>query len=339
MFTSGSTGRSKGVVLPHAATLFTIDNLIERLAYSSAERELITLPISHSFGLGHVYCNLFSGGAVRLEQGLLNLKRVFAGLTDFHPTGFPGTPQGFGMLIDRTGPLLAKSGAGLRFIVIDSAPMPRERTAQLQALLPDTEIFFYYGLTEASRSTLISLTNAPAELRDSVGPAMPGVEIALAAETSEVLIRGPHLAAGYWRDPELTRATMGDGWLRTGDIGRLDEQSNLFIVGRLKELINVGGHKVDPAEVDAVIAGSGLVQDAATCGLPTASGEVVACAVVSEGPIDETALVEACAGRLEGYKIPTLWFQVAEIPRTETGKTKRQALAADLAAAVAKATP
>lgn len=331
MFTSGSTGRSKGVVLAHAATLFTIDNLISRLGYGPAERELITLPVSHSFGLGHVYCNLFSGGAVRLEQGLLNLKRVFSGLTEFAATGFPGTPLGFGMLIDRTGPLLAQAGAALRFIVINSAPLPPERTAQLQALLPRTEIFFYYGLTEASRSTLISLTHAPVELHHSVGQAMPGVEISLAPQTAEVVIRGPHLAAGYWRDPELTAQTMGDGWLRTGDVGRFDNQSNLFIVGRLKELINVGGHKVDPSEVDAVIMASGLVGDVATCGIPGPAGELVACAVVSESDIDEALLTEYCAARLEGYKIPTRWFRMAEIPRTDTGKARRQELATSLA--------
>jgi long-chain acyl-CoA synthetase len=158
LFTTGSTGAPKGVVLTHEATLFTIGNLISVLGYGPEDRELLTLPLSHSFGLGHLYCNLFSGGAVRLEKGMLSLKRVLAGLASLPATGFPSTPAGVGLLIDRAGELFARAGAGLRFMVINSAPLPPERTRQLQALLPHTEIFVYYGLTEASRSTLLSLT-------------------------------------------------------------------------------------------------------------------------------------------------------------------------------------
>jgi long-chain acyl-CoA synthetase len=332
LFTTGSTGRPKGVELAHEATLFTIGNLIDALGYGPEDRELVTLPISHSFGLGHVYCNLFVGGAVHLENSLVNLKRIFDGLTVFRATGFPGTPTGVGLMIDRAAPLFAIAGKHLRFMVINSAPLPPRRMYQLQELLPRTEIFVYFGLTEASRSTLISLTKAGPRLYESVGRPMPGVEIKLDPLTQEILIRGPHLSKGYWQDDELTAEAFCDGWLQTGDIGRFSADNNLFVTGRLKDQINVGGYKADPNEIETVVRESGQVADAAVCGVEGASGvpgEAVVCAVIATGsaPVDTHILTTFCTARLESYKVPTHWVQVNSIPRAETGKIKRGELA------------
>lgn len=339
LFTTGSTGAPKGVVLSHRATLFTIGNLISALGYSPDDRELLTLPLSHSFGLGHLYCNLFSGGAVRLERGMLSLKRVLAGLASLPASGFPSTPAGVGLLIDRAEDLFAKAAAGLRFMVINSAPLPPERASQLQALLPNTELFVYYGLTEASRSTLLSLTKGGPSLYRSVGRPMPGVELTLAPEDNEIRIRGPHLSGRYWKDDVLTRQAYADGWLRTGDIGRLDPDGNLFVVGRLKDQINVGGNKVEPGEVEAAVLASGLVADAGVCGIAGAGQEeAVACGLVADpgNPIDISALTAFCAERLEGYKIPTRWALLSAVPRAETGKILRADLVRSVRAVLAQ---
>jgi long-chain acyl-CoA synthetase len=140
MYTTGTTGQAKGVQLTHENVLTALENISNFVGYTPNDREVVVLPLSHNFGLGHVYCNLLKGGAVYTEPGLARAGRVLKALRNFGATGFPGTPLGFGMLMDQFGPALAEYGQQLRFIVINSAPLPPERTTQLQRLLPRTDI-------------------------------------------------------------------------------------------------------------------------------------------------------------------------------------------------------
>lgn len=347
MYTTGTTGRPKGVMLSHANVLAALRSIIEYVRYTPDDREVVVLPLSHNFGLGHVYCNLISGGAVYTEPGLARVGRVLKALASFRATGFPGTPLGFGMLMDQYGSVLAEKGAGLRFAVINSAPLPPERAAQLQALLPRLDIMVYYGLTEASRACFVSLTQAGPAMYRSVGRPMPHVELALrdaaggmapAGAGGEVVIRGPALAQGYWQNPAEEAAAFRDGWLHTGDLGRLDAGGNLWIVGRIKDVINVGGYKVLPAEVERVLARVGGVRDVGVAGLEGlagSEGEVVVAGLVADDSfvLDEPALQQFCLGSLEKFKVPARFVRIAAVPRTDTGKIRR----ADLAAAIRSA--
>lgn len=344
MYTTGTTGRPKGVMLSHANVLAALRSIIEFVRYTPEDREVVVLPLSHNFGLGHVYCNLMCGGAVYTESGLARVGRVVKALESFRATGFPGTPLGYGMLMDQYGSVLAQKGANLRFAVINSAPLSPERTKQLQALLPRLDIMVYYGLTEASRSAFISLSQAGPAYYRSVGRPMPHVQLRIrggdgenaAPDTSgEVVIRGPALAQGYWQNPEEEAAGMRDGWLRTGDIGRIDADGYLWIVGRTKDVINVGGYKVLPGEVERVIAQFAGVRDVGVAGLeglPGLSGETVVAGVVADETfaVDEAALQQHCLAHLEKFKVPTRFVRITEVPRSNTGKTKRAELVVQL---------
>jgi long-chain acyl-CoA synthetase len=199
--------------------------------------------------------------------------------------------------------------------------LPPEQAARLRDLLPDTDLMVYYGLTEASRSTFISLTSGGPAYYTSVGRAMPGVALRL-ADDGEVLISGPTVAQGYWNDPTLTSQTLRDGWLHTGDLGRLDADGFLFVTGRKKDLINVGGYKVRPEEVEHVLLGHEAVQDAGVFGQ-----DQVEAAIVASCRLDPADLSRLCYSRLEPFKVPARFHQIDAIPRSDTGKIKRAALA------------
>lgn len=346
MFTTGTTGRAKGVRLSHANVMHALHRISDFLGYTADDREVVILPLSHNFGLGHLYCNLLHGGAVYTESGLVRPGRVLDMLQRFGATGFPGTPAGFGLLIDRFAPVLAERGAGLRFSVINSAPLPPERAAQLQALWPATELFAYYGLTEASRSSFISLTREGPARHRSVGRPLGDAQIeirredgrpAAPGEAGEVLIRGPHVTAGYWDNEADTRVALRDGWLHTGDLGLIDADGFLTINGRLKDIVNVGGYKVNPGEVERVLAQMPGVADAGVAGVEGLDGvtgeQVVAGLVAAPGATPDLAAIDAaCHERLERFKCPARLVLIDAVPRTDSGKLLRPRLAALLAA-------
>lgn len=341
MYTTGTTGRPKGVPLTHDNVLAALRSISEFVGYTENDREVVILPLSHNFGLGHVYCNLMSGGAVYTENGLTKVGRVLKAIESFGATGFPGTPQGFGLLLDHYGSALAQKARNLRFSVINSAPLPPERTAQLRELLPQLDVMTYYGLTEASRSAFISLSKVGSDLYRSVGQPMRHVELQIRRSdgeradvggTGEVVIRGPAVPSGYWNNPEETRVVFKDGWLRTGDLGHLDASGRLWITGRIKDVINTGGYKVNPSEVEGVIQTYPGVREAGVVGVSGVAGvtgECVVAAVVLDTSValDQGALERHCLTRLEKFKAPVRFVEVSALPRTNTGKVKRAELA------------
>jgi long-chain acyl-CoA synthetase len=327
LYTTGASGRPKGVLLNHTATIHTVRNVMEYVRYTSADREVIAIPITHSFGLGHVYCNLFAGGAAYLENGLSNVKRVLTAIDNWGATGFPGTPLGFGLLLDNFRAPFQRCARNLRFVVINSAPLAPERAAQLQEALPSTELFVYYGLTEASRSTYISLSAAGPSKYAAVGRPMKGVDIEITGDKGEILIRGPHLASGYWCDEELSSKSFGPEGLRTGDLGRFDNDGFLYVTGRISDLINFGGFKIDPVEVEQWLRFQPEIADAAVAPLSVKSGEevvIVAIVVLKPGvTLDGPALERRARGVLDAFKVPSKWIESPALPRSSTGKMLR----------------
>jgi long-chain acyl-CoA synthetase len=205
----------------------------------------------------------------------------------------------------------------------------------LLAALPDTDIFMYYGLTEASRSTYIEYRKHTDKL-ETVGAATPGTEVCigqpaqpLIGEPGEVLVRGRHVTAGYWGQD--TSAYFDQGWFRTGDLGVMDSAGFVTWLGRVRDQINVNGLKLVPSEVEDILRLDSRVLDCAVVGVPeSASGEsVIAFVVVAEGaaePALERILRKLCNEHLEDHKVPRRVHFVAEIPKTDSGKVRRHVL-------------
>jgi long-chain acyl-CoA synthetase len=201
-------------------------------------------------------------------------------------------------------------------------------------LLPTTRISHHYGLTEASRAAFIEY-HSDADRLDSIGKASPNVEIAIVDEENhplpdgdigEIAVRGPMVMQYYWKQPELTRKVMRNGWLHTGDLGRRLPDGYLYLAGRKDDVINVAGKKVIPEEVEAAINEHPSVTESAVVSMPDPQGLtgqcIKACLVLRNDVLDEE-LVGWLRGRLEEHKIPRVWQRVERIAKTPSGKIQR----------------
>jgi long-chain acyl-CoA synthetase len=342
MYTTGSTGRPKGVVLTHRGLGAAIDNIVAYLGYDGSQREAVVLPLSHSFGIGHVYCTLGTGGFVWVGNGLGRLKQVLEAMAEFDITAMPTTPSMLRLLLGLYRSAFLQSARRLKQMVVNSEPLPPPMAQDLLAALPDLDLVIYYGLTEASRSTFMRLRGEPSERHHMVGRPAPNVALSIVAadgsllgrgEEGEVRITGSHLAAGYWRQPDEQARVFRDGGVMTGDLGVLDDRGYLAITGRLKDQINVGGVKVSPSEVELALRDHPSIADVAAIGIPDPmgqTGEAVAVAVVvgKPGELSERDIQARCAEHLEPAMRPRLIRFVAAIPRSETGKLLRDELRA-----------
>ena len=337
LFTTGTTGKKKGVVLTHANVLAAARNMTEFIGTTVEDVEVVPLPLSHSFGLGRLRCLAVVGHTIVLEPGVGNGAMVVKRLLDARATGLALVPAGFEILRQVTGDALGRAAAHLRYIEIGSAPMKPETRQWLMRLLPGTRICHHYGLTEASRAAFTEF-HGDAARGGTAGSATPNVVITIcgesgdplpAGETGEVVVRGGMVMREYWKDPDLTHATFCSHGLRTGDIGYLDEDGYLFLLGRRSDLINVGGRKVAPDEIEECLKLMDGVLDAACVPEPDPlTGECVKAYVVSDRTIESGEVAAFLRARVEEYKIPRAVERIERIPRTNSGKVQRQLLRA-----------
>lgn len=341
LFTSGTTGEPKGVVLSHGAILAAAKYINAFIGNKAGDREVVPLPLSHSFGLGRLRCNLLAGGSLIIVDGFMSPGHLLGALADWNATGFACVPAGFAVLFKTSGTKLGKFSKSLRYIEIGSAAMPLKHKRRLMSLLPDTRICMHYGLTEASRSAFIEFHEAGERL-ESIGKPSPGVELRIVdqhgrdcapGEPGRIVIKSAALMSGYWKDPEATRQAFVGDYLITGDIGHCDENGYLYLDAREKELINVGGREVSPVEIEALLETHPAVAACACVGIPDPqglTGMAVKAFLVARPGVEipqPAALAAHLRGKIETYKMPRAFEWIAELPRTASGKLQRMKLA------------
>ena len=332
MYTSGTTGRPKGVVLTHANLLFVAEFSAGLRGVSARDVVQAVLPLTHIFGLASVFLgSLFHGAEVRLVPRF-SPERTARALEEEGVSVLQGVPVMFQRLLEfaegRGRPLRPRR---LRYTSAGGAPLDVDLKRRVEAML-GLPLHNGYGLTEASPTTHMTRPEEPAD-DDTVGPPLPHVEqrivdpatgrVLPAGEVGELQVRGPGVMKGYYRDPEETaRVLLPDGWLRTGDLGRIDRRGHLYLVGRLKELIVRSGFNVYPPEVEAVLQQHPAVAVAAVLGRRVAGNEEVVAVVepVRGARLDLDELRAFAAARLAPYKRPREWIVLEEIPKTPAGK-------------------
>jgi acyl-CoA synthetase (AMP-forming)/AMP-acid ligase II len=345
LHTSGSTGRPKRVPIMHRNMASSARNIVAHYALSPNDVSLCVMPLFHVHGLvASTLSTLLSGGTV-VVPGKFSPLSFWRTVRDTGATWYSAVPTIHNLLLARAGDDTPAGAEGLRFIRSCSASLPPEMMERMERVF-GVPVLEAYGMTEASHQ-MSSNPGPPAERKPgSVGPGT-GVEIGimdeagnllLTGQRGEVVIRGPNVVSGYENNPEANGKSFTNGWFRTGDQGFLDEDHYLTLTGRLKELINRGGEKIGPREIDEVLLSHPAVAEAVAFGVPhPAWGEEVAAAVVLkeglETPAGEAAILAFCKERLADFKCPKKIYITNAIPRTATGKIQRGAVAKALVGA------
>lgn len=343
IYTSGSTGQPKGVMQTHQSMVFTLGSLIEYLRETPEDRILCPLPLAFDYGLYQLLMAVQLGATLVLERSFTYPAQVFQRMDQERVTVFPAVPTIFAML------LAAHARSQLLFphvkrVTNTAAALPDDHVAKLREVFPNALIYKMYGLTECKRVCYLEPELIDAK-PGSVGKAIPGSEVFLRTpqgepvkpgETGVLYVRGPHVMRGYWKRPDLTEHMLKPGWipgervLCTHDHFRMDEDGFLYFVGRSDDIIKTRGEKVSPVEVENVLHSIPGVREAAVIGVADAVlGQAVRAYVVLQpgAQVSDKQIRSWCLAHLENFMVPKEIVFRDDLPRTDTGKVSKKALA------------
>jgi len=338
-YTSGSTGNSKGVMHTHDSWLAGIEFTHDYLGLSENDKIVVSLPLHHGLAFRHILAYVLAGGTVLITRDIYQALRL---LRKEHPTALLLVPAAANIAIEHFATVLREAGSYLRYVEIGSAAMAPEQLERLRNLLPNTRVHLPYGLTEARVGYLDRGAHG---LLNRVVALSPGLKLRVVddegrsvapGETGEILLQGRGLMKGYWGGAETEwKAVQGQGF-RTRDMGRVDINGEVELLGRLDDVLKIGGRKVNPMEVEMVLNGHPNLVESAVIGLPDATGilEYTLHAFVvlkKDTSLKQSDIVTHCRQYLEPYKIPTQIHFRSSLPRSPVGKIIRQALALQIA--------
>jgi acyl-CoA synthetase (AMP-forming)/AMP-acid ligase II len=350
LFTSGTTGVPKGVVMTHARTLRVATDWVAMTGLRAGDRYLMVNPYFHMFGLKAGILACVASGATMLPEAVFEVDHALARIERERVTVFPGSPTLYQAVLDH--PERARRDlSSLRVAVTGAADIPVELIRRMDDELPFSTIITGYGLTEAGTAAATRPGDDVETIATTVGWPRPGFEIRIVGdggddvgedvargEPGEVLVRGASVMLGYLDDPEATaQALSADGWLRTGDIGVIDATGALRIVGRAKDMFIVGGFNAYPAEIENMLLRHPGIAQAAVIGVPDDRlGEVgMAFVVTGEGDLTGADVIAWCREQMANYKVPRSVEIVEALPVNATGKVVKDELRAQVRARAA----
>ena len=336
IYTTGSTGFPKGVMMTHQAMVFASWSLIEYLRLTEDERILLLLPLAFDYGLYQLLMSVTLGSTLIVEQSFIFTASIYKQIEKYRPTVFPGVPTIYAMMIagNKKNKIAFDS---IKKITNTAAALPAEYIPELKQIFPNALIFKMYGLTECKR--VCYLEPELIDLKpDSVGKAIPGTELfllsldgdpVLTGEPGILHIRGPHLMAGYWNSEELSAKMLkpgkipGERILCSHDWFKMDEDGDLYFLGRNDDIIKSRGEKVSPVEVENVIYKMTAIKEVAVIGFPDEIlGESIVAFITTHHNtvLNEKEILKECSGSLEMFMVPQKIFFLKEMPKNSNGK-------------------
>lgn len=333
LFTTGTTGAPKGVCLSYYNIYSSASNINEYIGNKQDDVELLGLPICHSFGMGRIRCNLLKGATIIILSNFANVRTFLKAIETYKVTGIGVVPAAWAYIRKMSGTRIGKYASQIHYIEIGSAAMPLDTKKEMLSMFPDTRICMHYGLTEASRNCFQEFHDT--EHLDSIGkPVCDKVDVKIFddegnevanGDKGEICVKGNMVLTRYLEEFDTKNAFFGD-YFRTGDCGYKSADEYVYLLGREKELINVGGKKVSPMEVEDAIMALGVGD--CIC-VPTKDengimGELVFCYILKDSTtLSFEEIAEQLREKLEVYKRPVAYDWIDKIPMTSSGKKQR----------------
>jgi acyl-CoA synthetase (AMP-forming)/AMP-acid ligase II len=334
IFTSGSTGKPKGVMISHKNLIANTSSIVEYLQITPDDRMLVVLPFYYCYGLSLFHTHLRAGGSIVFNNSFIFLGGVLKSLLDHRCTGFAGVPSHFQILLRKSDSFKLTNFPDLRYVTQAGGKLAPVFIDEFRAAHPEVKFIVMYGQTEATAR----LSWLPPEVyerrKGSMGKGIPGVELRVVnemgepikpGETGEVIAWGDNIMMGYFADEEGTKNTIRKGWLYTGDLGTVDEDSYIYLTARSKEILKVRGKRISPKEIEAVILALPEVIDCTIEGVEDdIEGEMLKATVTvrkdSIGLITRERLIQHCSQHLTLFKVPQVYEFKDDLTISPTGK-------------------
>jgi long-chain acyl-CoA synthetase len=338
LFTSGSTGMPKGVMLSHRNLLANADSILRELPICTDDRALAVLPFCHAFGNSILQTHILAGATLLIDRALTFPSSIVEALRELEATSFSAVPEVYGMLL-KYGHLGERPLSALRYMTVAGGELRHDLAAEIESRIRPASFHVMYGQSEAT-ARLASLPHQQLHIRrGSIGKPISGVELAVMDEANRELpagtvgmlcARGENVMLGYWQDKAATADVLsGDGWLRTGDLAHRDEDGYFYLHGRANLLVKVQGYRVHPAEIEGLVEAD-FPQTCAVA-IPMARGDeirfILFLAPRDDRPIDVMKIRAACQRELPAYKQPLHYEVLDRFPLSSGHKIDRAALA------------
>lgn len=340
LYTTGTTGKSKGIVITHAANVALAENIKNGVEMKDGNVEFIPIPISHSHGIRCCYANLLNEGSIVLADGLLNVKRAFQLMDKYHVSAMDISPSAAQLLIKVSKGAFWQYGRKMDYIQIGTAALTEALKKQLMDELPETRLYNFYGSTESGRSCVLEFSKE-IDKDNCIGKPTKNAEIIFTDEERnpiEASRERPGLLAskgkmnmvGYWKNPKLSAEIMGKGYVYTNDLGYADKDGYIYIIGRKDDVINYNGIKIAPEEIEQIAIRYPGITDVACVPYPDENAGQVPrlfiCIDENKKQFDDKLYYEYLQKHIDGNKMPKRIDIIDSIPRTSNGKIRRRDL-------------
>jgi acyl-CoA synthetase (AMP-forming)/AMP-acid ligase II len=338
VFTSGSTGQPRGVMVSHANIIANTDSIIRYLSLTEHDRIMAVLPFHYCYGASLLHTHLRVGGEVVVDNRFMYPEIILQRMNESRCTGFAGVPSHFQILL-RSSSLRKKQFPDLRYVQQAGGSLATPFVLELREALPQTQIFIMYGQTEATARLSYLPPDSLETKLGSIGKGIPGVTLSVLneegrqvrlGEVGEIVAEGENIARGYWKDPQGSEEIFRGGKLYTGDLARVDEDGFIYIVDRAKDFLKCRGEKISCRQIEEVLLGFDELVEAAVIGIPDdVLGEAVKAFVVprirdSSGLTERVAAY--CKSRLLPHHLPKEIVVLSATPKSNSGKVLKMAL-------------